>query len=99
MSESETIDFSTPSVADSGERAGTGTDAATAAAVGRISEALETVERARGHLYTFHQLTGTADLALGEGCAQLRDAGHGELADRVERELVGRNVLRGRWSF
>ena len=29
----------------------------------------------------------------------LRDAGAATLADRVERELVGRNVLHGRWTF
>ena len=30
---------------------------------------------------------------------QLREAGHDDLADRIERELVGRNVLAGRWTF
>ena len=29
----------------------------------------------------------------------LREAGHGDLADAVERELIGRNVLSGRWTF
>ncbi|ORA24267.1 hypothetical protein BST12_05670 [Mycobacterium angelicum] len=29
-------------------------------ATGKISEALETIERARSHLYSFHQLTGCA---------------------------------------
>jgi hypothetical protein len=67
-------------------------DEATAEAVGKLTEALETVERARGHLYSFHQLTGTADLRLG-------DAGHDELAERIERELVGRNVIPGHWTF
>jgi hypothetical protein len=81
------------------ERADAGVDEATVAAVGKISEALETTERARGHLYTFHQLTGTADLQLGEGCDLLRKAGHTDLAERVERELVGRNVLEDRWTF
>lgn len=76
-----------------------GVSDATVEALGKISEALEAVEVARGHLYTFHRLTGTADLALGEGVDRLRDAGHDELADRIERELVGRNVLEGRWSF
>ena len=74
-------------------------DDATVDAVGKITEALETTERARGHLYTFHQLTGSADLALGEGVEALREAGHGELADRIERDLVGRNVISGRWTF
>jgi hypothetical protein len=71
----------------------------TVAALGKLSEALEAVEEARGHLYAFHRRCGTADLTLGEAVDQLREAGHGDLADRVERELVGRNVLEGRWSF
>lgn len=76
-----------------------GVDDQTVDAVGLLSEALETVERARGHLYTFHQLTGGADLKLGEAVEALRRAGHTELADRLETELVGRNVLSGRWTF
>jgi hypothetical protein len=71
----------------------------TVAALGKLSKALETVEDARGHLYAFHRLCGTADLTLGEAVDQLRAAGHVDLADEVERELVGRNVLDGRWSF
>ncbi|WP_442785158.1 hypothetical protein [Amycolatopsis sp. H20-H5] len=69
------------------------------AAVGRLSEALETVERARGHLYSFHQLTGSADAKLDEAVEQLRAAGHAELADRITTDLIGRNVLPGRWTF
>ena len=76
-----------------------GADAATVAAVGKLTEALETVERARGHLYSFHQLTGSADLQLGEAVDGLREAGHATLADELERDLVGRNVLPGRWTF
>ena len=68
-------------------------------ALGKLSEALETCERARGHLYSFHQLTGSADIELGEAVSALRDAGHDEIADRIDRELVGRNVLPGRWTF
>lgn len=71
----------------------------TVEAVGKVSEALEFVERARGQLYSFHQLMGHADLLLGEACDALRDAGHGEVAERLETELVGRNVLYGRWTF
>jgi hypothetical protein len=76
-----------------------GVDDATVEAVGTLTEALEKVERARGHLYDFHQLTGSADLKLGEAVDKLRAAGHVELADRIQTELVGRNVLRGRWTF
>ena len=76
-----------------------GVDDATVAALGKLSEALEAVEVARGHLYTFHRLSGTADLTLGDAVKELRDAGHDELAERIDRELVGRNVLPGRWTF
>jgi hypothetical protein len=72
---------------------------ATVEALGKISEALEAVESARGFLYTFHRLSGTADLTLGEGVEGLRKAGHTDLADRIARELVGRNVIQGRWTF
>lgn len=76
-----------------------GVDDATVEAVGRLTEALETIERARGHLYSFHQLTGEADFKVGDAVDQLRAAGHAEIADRIEREIVGRNVLPGRWTF
>ena len=76
-----------------------GTDDDTVEAVGSLSEALEYVERARGHLYSFHQLMGHADLLLGETCDKLRDAGHGDIADTLETDMVGRNVLHGRWTF
>lgn len=76
-----------------------GVDDATVEAVGLVSEALEYVERARGHLYSFHQLMGGGDLKLGEAVQRLRAAGHDDIADEIEREIVGRNVLEGRWTF
>lgn len=76
-----------------------GVDDDTIAAVGKVSEALECVERARGHLYSFHQLMGHADLTLGEACDELKKAGHGKAAERLETQLVGLNVLPGRWTF
>ncbi|PPF44573.1 hypothetical protein C5B85_09590 [Pseudoclavibacter sp. AY1F1] len=76
-----------------------GADAATVAAVGKLTEALEMVEQARGLLYGFHRLTGAADLALGEAADALRDSGHAAIADRLDTELVGRNVVEGRWTF
>ncbi len=76
-----------------------GVDDATVEALGKLSEALETVEDARGHLYAMHRLTGSADLALGEAVRQLREAGHVELAAVLSEELVGRNVLFGRWTY
>src|SRR5690606_39102985 len=74
-------------------------DEATWQAVGQLTEALETCERARGHLYSFHQLTGSADMKLGEAVTALRDAGHARLADEIEADLVGRNVIADRWTY
>ncbi|MFC7533660.1 hypothetical protein [Actinoplanes sp. GCM10030250] len=68
-------------------------------ALGKLSEALETVERVRGHLYSLHQLTGTADFMLDEAVSLFRKAGHADVAERIEHELIGRNVIPGRWTF
>lgn len=76
-----------------------GVDDATVEALGKLSEALEVVEEVRGHLYAFHRRSGTADLTLQEAVDKLREAGQDELADRIDRELVGRNLIQGRWSF
>lgn len=76
-----------------------GVSDATVAAVGKLSEALETIEQVRGHWYALHQLTGRADRMLDEVVDLLRRAGHGPLADRVLDELIGRNVIPGRWTF
>ena len=76
-----------------------GTDDATVEASGKLSEALEWVERARGHLYSFHQLIGRADFLAEEAADQLEAAGHADLARRAREEIVGRNVLHGRWTF
>lgn len=74
-------------------------DDGTVEALGKLSEALETVDQARGLLYGFHQLTGRADRLLQDAVALFREAGHGPLADDVERDLVGRNVIADRWTF
>lgn len=76
-----------------------GVSAETVAAVGRVSEALEWLERARGRLYDFHQMLGHLDLQMGDAVEMLRSAGHAPLAELVDREVVGRNVLDGRWTF
>lgn len=76
-----------------------GEDDAITEAVGRASEALEYVERARGHLYSLHQLIGRADILFGEAADLFRTAGEADVADTVDREVVGRNVLDGRWTF
>lgn len=76
-----------------------GVTPATVDAVGRLTKGLEVTEWARGHLYAFHQLTGEGNRHVQEAIPMLRDAGHGDWADRIERELYGRNVLDGRWTF
>jgi hypothetical protein len=68
-------------------------------ALGLLSESLETVEQARGHLCAFHQLSGQGDMQLQIGVAALREAGRTGIADRIDRELVGRNVVPARWAY
>ncbi|MFE4215914.1 hypothetical protein [Streptomyces sp. NPDC056844] len=76
-----------------------GVDDTTVEALGALAEALEGVERARGQLYGFHQLTGGADQTLERAVELLRMGGHAEQADLVEREILGRNVIPGCWTF
>ncbi|MHA6785035.1 hypothetical protein ACVGOW_29185 [Pseudonocardia saturnea] len=76
-----------------------GASDALVAAAGTLSEALERIERARGALYEFHQLTGGADAQLDEVVDGLRAEGHADLADRIGEELIGRNAIDGRWTF
>lgn len=68
-------------------------------AVGKASEALEYIERARGHLYAFHQLIGRADFLFEESARLLAQAGHRDEAVSLWRNVVGRDVLEGRWTF
>ncbi|MFC9282389.1 hypothetical protein [Streptomyces collinus] len=76
-----------------------GVDDKTVEALGSLSKALETTERARGSLYAFHQLTGGADLELDRAVRLLREAGHPEWADKVQTEILGRNIIPGHWTF
>jgi hypothetical protein len=76
-----------------------GVDDATIDALGRLSKALDLCEESRGHLYAFHRRTGDTDRTLIEAVQMLRDAGHPGLADRIEAQQVGRNVVTGRWTF
>ncbi|MEU4688467.1 hypothetical protein [Actinoplanes sp. NPDC023714] len=84
---------------DEQHRRPAGLDDTTVQALGKLSEALETVERVRGHLYSMHQLTGTADFMLDEAVSLFMQAGHTETAERIQRELIGRNVIPGHWTF
>ena len=74
-------------------------DDTTVEGLGKLSEALETIEQARGQLYGFHQHSGKADLLLQDAVELFRKAGHTELADDLDRDLVGRNVIADRWTF
>jgi hypothetical protein len=84
---------------DRAHRRPEGLDDLTVEALGKLSEALETVERVRGHLYSMHQLTGKADFQLDEAVALFERAGHRKTAERIRRELIGRNVIPGHWTF
>lgn len=69
------------------------------AALGKLSEALEVVEEARGLLYTFHRRSGRADLTLQEAVQALQNAGEHETAQQVADVLIGRDVIPGCWTF
>jgi hypothetical protein len=84
---------------DALDRRPSGVDDGTVAAVGKLSEAMEYVIRARGRFYDAHQLIGRADLLLDEAVDGLRAAGHDDLADAIRTDLIGRNVLPGRWTY
>jgi hypothetical protein len=71
----------------------------TVEAAGRMSEALEYVHRARGAFYEAHQLIGRADFLFEEAAQLLTRAGHDAIAHQIYQEVVGRNVLPGRWTF
>jgi len=94
---------STPASCDEGEhglaRRPVGVDDDVVAAVGKLSEALEWIERARGRLYDFHQMCGHADVLFEEAADQFAAAGAAEAAERIRHDVIGRNVLDGRWTF
>jgi len=81
------------------DRRPAGTTDAAVQAAGVMSETLEVVEELRGHLYALHRLTGKADFKLDDAVRLLREAHADDLADEVATDLLGRNVLAGRWTF
>ena len=95
----EPDDTAPPSVPDEAHRRPAGADDTTVEAAGKVSEALEWIERARGRLYDLHQMIGRADFLLGDAADLLDEAGQRELADHLRTEAIGRNVLDGRWTF
>ncbi|MGW7582731.1 hypothetical protein ACWGKU_28760 [Kitasatospora sp. NPDC054768] len=84
---------------DEAHRRPPGVDDATIEALGMLTKALEYTERARGHLYAVHHMTGGADRMLAEAVRMLRQAGHAEQADLVEQEILGRDVIPGMWTY
>ena len=68
-------------------------------AVGGVTASFEVIEHARGMLYAFHRLVGRADKELAEALDQLEAAGRPDLAEALRAEVVGRNVIDGRWTF
>jgi hypothetical protein len=68
-------------------------------ATGKLSEALEYIERARGHLFDLHQLIGHADLLLDEVIEALEKVDRPDLEKLIRSQLYGRNVLAGKWTF
>ena len=77
--------------------AGVGDD--TVEALGKLSAALDHVEDARGHLFAFHRLMGSGERTMEEAVELMRDAGHDDLADALDRDVLGGNPLPGMWSF
>lgn len=84
---------------DAAHRRPDGVSDETIEALGKLSAALDHVEDARGHMYAFHRLMGSAESTLEEATAMVRAAGHDELADALDRDALGANPLPGMWSF
>ena len=70
-----------------------------AEAAGKLGEALEYVERARGYLYNFHHHFGHADLMLDEVIEGLEKGGHSDLVEMIRSQVYGRDVLEDRWTY
>jgi len=68
-------------------------------ALGKLSAAIDHIEDARGHLYAFHRLMGSAERTMEEATDLLHSAGHDDIAAALDAEVLGRNPLPGMWSF
>lgn len=86
-------------VSDAAHARPAGASDAVVEAAGKVSEAFEWVERVRGRLFDLHQMMGHADFLFGDAADALHEAGCTELAAMLRDEVVGRNLLDGRWTF
>lgn len=84
---------------DDEHRRPAGVSDATVEALGKLSAAQDHIEHARGHLYAFHRLIGSGERAMEEATSLMREAGHDEIAQRLDTEILGRNPLPGMWTF
>jgi hypothetical protein len=84
---------------DPGHERPAGVSDATVEAVGKLSESLEYLERAKGRLYDFHQLMGRVDRLVQDAADELEAAGHPDHARLLRQDVIGRNVIEGRWTF
>lgn len=88
----------TPNV-DDAHRRPAGVSDAEIEATDSVGQAEEFVERARGHLYELHHLIGRADILYKRAADQLEAVGRTELSERLRNEIIGLNVIHGRWTF
>lgn len=84
---------------DEAHRRPDGVSDETVEALGKLSAALDHVEDARGLLYKFHRRMGKAERVLEEATELIREAGHDDIADQLNRDVLGGEPLPGMWTF
>ena len=57
-------------------------------ALGKLSAAMDHIEDARGHIYAFHRLMGSAERTMEEATELVRKAGHVDIADALDTEVL-----------
>lgn len=72
---------------------------ATVEALGKLAAAVDEVEVARGFLYHFHKMMGRAEDTFEQAYDLLREAGLDDVADALDRDVLGANALPGMWTF
>ena len=76
-----------------------GLTAAERAALHDLELGLEHVRRGYGALVTFHHQIGRGMDRFDDARARLREAGHGDLADRLRDEVLPAGAIGDRWSY